>query len=193
MAEATALRLYAFASGTGDLTPPVIQNAQVLPLFLPFMLTEAYSTVVSDDPGVLWLTEELAEDEINATGTAVIPFELPSILATSVRSQPIAGQITTRRYTFDSMEKKRFSKASLDVVLHQDSAASANISTINPDTETKLLSMTNATQEDYVRRVRVARLGYGAELIIKTTSGRASIRAASLEAVLPGATTKSED
>lgn len=198
------LRLYAFAIGTGAAatTPVTNQGGVALPVALPFVLTETVSTPVEtapisstpgQDPGVLWLTEEGTADEINSTGTSILPFSLPSVLASSVNVLPIVGNIRTRQFQFGTMHKKRFSRASVDVVLYEDSTADVSINTINPDAETKLLEFSTSTQEDYVRRVRVAKQGFGAELIINTTQGRASIRGATLEAVIPGTTTKSED
>lgn len=193
MTESNTLRLYAFATGQGARGEPVVENAVTLPVNLPFTLTEEYVYAPETDPGILWLTEELSKDEVNATGTAVLPFELPASLTTATTQSAITGQIRTRRFNFGTLQRKRFSRAEVDVVLYTDSAANVQVETINPDTASTLMNFSTDTQEDYIRRARVAKQGYGAELVINTTSGRASIRGATLEAVLPGETTKSED
>lgn len=189
----SSLRLLAFAKGNGTVAEPEVVNAATLPVTLPFPLTEEYIIAPQTDPGVLWLTEELPYDEVNATGTAVLPFNLPASLATAATRADITGTLTTRRLLFETLHRKRFSRALVDVVLYQDSAANVSIATINPDTKTSLLAFATATQKDYIRRIRVAKQGYGAELTINTTQGRASIRGATIEATIPGQNTKSED
>lgn len=186
------LRMYAFATGQGDLGEPVIENDAKLPVALPFSLTEEYVYAPAGNPGVLWLTEELSVDEANAYGTAVLPFNLPAELASDAISSPIPGTITTRRYSFGTMDKKRFRKVALDVVLYNASAAEVLINTRNPDMTTKLQEFDTASQQDYVRRIRVAKQGFSADLTLNTLSGRASIRGASLEAVVPGSNIVSE-
>ena len=193
VAYTKALRLYAFSRGKGEQGDPIINAAATLPVALPFVLSEVYVFQPIKDPGVLWLTEELPYDEVNARGSAVLPFLLPAELASTEIREDIQGQIRTRRYDFGTFQKKRYSRGQIDIVLYDGSAATGSITTVNPDTEATLFRAASENSEDFIRRVRVARQGQSAELVIRTTQGRASIRGVSLDAVVPGTTTKSEE
>jgi hypothetical protein len=99
-------------------------------------------------------------------------------------SNPITGSIKTRRYDFGDMHSKRFLRTIADVVIPAGASVSTKISTINPDTETTVGTLTNnnATSEDYNMKSPVRYKAHSAEVIYETSNGRPEIRSASIEA-----------
>ena len=104
--------------------------------------------------------------------------------APNAGTSPVTGSIKTRRYDFDNMHSKRFLRTIADVVIPPGASVSTKISTINPDTETTIGTLTNSTasQEDYNMKSPVRYKAHGAEVIYETSGGRPEIRSASIEA-----------
>jgi len=104
--------------------------------------------------------------------------------AVNAGTSPITGSIKTRRYDFGDMHSKRFLRTIADVVIPAGASVSTKISTINPDTETTIGTLTNsnATSEDYNMKSPVRYKAHAAEVIYETSGGRPEIRSASIEA-----------
>jgi hypothetical protein len=104
--------------------------------------------------------------------------------AVNAGTSPITGSIRTRRYDFGDMHSKRFLRTIADVVIPAGASVTTKISTINPDTETIVGTLTNADAgpEDYNMKVPVRYKAHSAEVIYETSNGRPEIRSASIEA-----------
>jgi hypothetical protein len=104
--------------------------------------------------------------------------------AVNAGTSPVTGSIKTRRYDFGDMHSKRFLRTIADVVIPAGASVTTKISTINPDTETTVGTLTNgnATSEDYNMKSPVRYKAHSAEVIYETSGGRPEIRSASIEA-----------
>jgi hypothetical protein len=104
--------------------------------------------------------------------------------AVNAGTSPVTGSIRTRRYDFDNMHSKRFLRTIADVVIPAGASVTTKISTINPDTETIVGTLTNADAgpEDYNMKTPVRYKAHSAEVIYETSGGRPEIRSASIEA-----------
>jgi hypothetical protein len=104
--------------------------------------------------------------------------------AVNAGTSPVTGSIKTRRYDFGDMHSKRFLRSIADVVIPAGASVSTKISTINPDTETTIGTLTNSalTSEDYNMKSPVRFKAHAAEVIYETSNGRPEIRSASIEA-----------
>jgi hypothetical protein len=104
--------------------------------------------------------------------------------AVNAGASPVTGSIKTRRYDFGDMHSKRFLRTIADVVIPASASVTTKISTINPDTETIVGTLTNAAAgpEDYNMKVPVRYKAHSAEVIYETANGRPEIRSASIEA-----------
>jgi hypothetical protein len=104
--------------------------------------------------------------------------------AVNAGTSPITGSIRTRRYDFGDMHSKRFLRTIADVVIPAGASVATKISTINPDTETTVGTLTNsnAASEDYNMKSPVRYKAHAAEVIYETSNGRPEIRSASIEA-----------
>jgi hypothetical protein len=104
--------------------------------------------------------------------------------AVNAGTSPVTGSIKTRRYGFADMHSKRFLRTIADVVIPAGASVSTKISTINPDTETTIGTLTNsnATSEDYNMKSPIRYKAHSAEVIYQTSGGRPEIRSASIEA-----------
>ena len=82
------------------------------------------------------------------------------------------------------MHSKRFLRTIADVVIPDGATITSKISTINPDTETTIGSLTNGTggSEDYNMKSPIRFKAHSAEVIYETSGGRPEIRSASIEA-----------
>jgi hypothetical protein len=104
--------------------------------------------------------------------------------AVNAGTSPVTGSLKTRRYDFGDMHSKRFLRTIADVVIPSGASVSTKISTINPDTETAIGTLTNsnASSEDYNMKSPVRYKAHSAEVIYETSGGRPEIRSASIEA-----------
>jgi hypothetical protein len=104
--------------------------------------------------------------------------------AVNAGTSPVTGSIKTRRYDFGDMHSKRFLRTIADVVIPAGGSVTTKISTINPDTETIVGTLTNgsAGPEDYNMKTPVRYKAHSAEVIYETSGGRPEIRSASIEA-----------
>jgi hypothetical protein len=104
--------------------------------------------------------------------------------AVNAGTSPVTGSLKTRRYDFGDMHSKRFLRTIADVVIPASASVTTKISTINPDTETTIGTLTNsnASSEDYNMKSPVRYKAHSAEVIYETSNGRPEIRSASIEA-----------
>jgi hypothetical protein len=96
----------------------------------------------------------------------------------------IPAKIVTRRYDFKDMHSKRFLRTIADVVIPAGASVTTKITTINPDTETTIGTLTNSTesQEDYNMKSPIRFKAHSAEVVYETSNGRPQIRSAQIEA-----------
>jgi hypothetical protein len=94
------------------------------------------------------------------------------------------GRIKTRRYDFGEMHSKRFLRTIADVVIPTGSTLTTKVSTINPDTEEIIGTLTNNNggDEDFNMKSPVRFKAHAAEVIYETSNGRPEVRSASIEA-----------
>ena len=126
--------------------------------------------------GGIYLLEELDYDEFIPTGGGVpLPAVLPITLTASFNQTPIAGQIITRRYFYQTFAAKRFSSADIDMSMVGSDATSIVARAVNPDNESTVFTFTSSVAQDYTKRFRIGKRGFGLDLEINTTSGRPTI------------------
>ena len=127
--------------------------------------------VISNVAGKLMLLDELegGDDPVDQNVTQL---------------QSVTGKIKTRRYNFGSMHSKRFLRTIADVVIPAGASVTTKISTINPDTEDTVGTLTNSNggPEDYNMKSPIRYKAHSAEVIYETANGRPEIRSASIEA-----------
>jgi hypothetical protein len=126
---------------------------------------------VSNQAGKLMLLDEVEEGD-ESTDSEVDVTIAPT------------GRIKTRRFDFGEMHSKRFLRTIADVVIPSGSTLTTKISTINPDTEETIGTLTNNNvgDEDYNMKSPVRFKAHAAEVIYETSNGRPEIRSASIEA-----------
>jgi len=113
--------------------------------------------------GEVWLTEEKDFDEVGSVGNET--------------QTPIAGTITTRRYTLQNIDIKRWHYG----MLNWESTTSSDtvkvtVNTQNPDSTEDILTTSKSTG-DFTNRFSLGRKrGYGLELKLTTSGGRPKIR-----------------
>lgn len=144
--------------------------------------------------GGIFVMEELNYDEYLPTGSGVpLPFVLPATLTTSFNQNDILGQIITRRYFYQTFAGKRFSYAEMDMSMVGSDSLNVVAKAVNPDNSSQVFAFTSSTAEDYTKRFRIAKRGFGLDLEINTTSGRPTIGGLRVYAVVPGKQVISED
>ena len=107
--------------------------------------------------------------------------------------QTIRGYALTRRFTFNTLQKKRFVSIASDLDFDYAGTVQTSVNTYNPDTYTVLdiASTTNAQNKTRIFPIRKVAVGVDVELTC--LSGRPIIKALSVEAALIGRTIKNED
>ena len=119
----------------------------------------------TSNDGEVWLTEEKdAGDEVGNVG--------------SEGTVTITGQITSRRYTLQNMDIKRWHYGMLNwESVSADSGLDVVVQTVNPDSSETVLTETKTSAEDFTKRFSLGRKrGYGLTLQLTTTAGRPIIR-----------------
>lgn len=144
--------------------------------------------------GGIYLLEELNYDEFIPTGGGIpLPAVLPLTLTASFNQTPIAGQILTRRYFYQTFAAKRFSSADIDMSMVGSDAISIVARAVNPDNESTVFTFTSSVAQDYTKRFRIGKRGFGLDLEINTTSGRPSIGGLRVYSTVPGRTVVSAE
>lgn len=126
----------------------------------------------------------------------------------NMSSAPVISQLdidsilTTRQYTYSTMDRKRFNSYELHVesALNAESDADISVEVENPDSSVTLGSVFSvygkyvASNEDVSIRGRIGnRAGYGAQFTVSPTLGRPKIRAVKITAALQNGSTSSAE
>lgn len=145
----------------------------------------------------IYISEELENDEYGLTVNGVeinggisLPFTL---IPQQFQNQVIAGFVKTRRYTFNTLEDKRFVSGNLDLMFEGNGSTVTSVSTYNPDTNKTLDIASSGSNEDKTRNFPIRKIAVGCDLEINTTGGRPIIRAIGIEATVVGRNTKNKD
>jgi hypothetical protein len=112
---------------------------------------------------------------------------------------PVVSQLTTRQYDADSMDRKTFSRAELQVKSSEVNPSDATVQFIteDPDSTTDITSISTLlgsdleTAEDASVRLRVNKRGFGIQADIKPTVGRPYVRATKVDARISDRSTTS--
>ena len=155
---------------------------------------EARRLYATNKEGGIYLLEELDYDEFIPTGGGIpLPAVLPLTLTSSFNQQPIAGQLVTRRYFYQTFAAKHYSAADIDISMVGSDAINVVAQTVNPDNESTVFTFTSSTAQDYTKRFRIGKRGFGLDLEINTTSGRPTIGGLRIYATVPGRTVVSAE
>lgn len=141
-------------------------------------LCEANSTdIVNNGLGTPILNVAILNTDV---GTTSARFTVGS------RSQNINARLISRRYTFASLDQKRFSGLQVDSVL--DSSTQIDISAIsyNPDQQTNLISVSSFAEEEKSIRAKIAHRAYALDIKFQVNSGRPTIRGLTVDGVISG-------
>jgi hypothetical protein len=131
--------------------------------------------LISNRAGKLMLLDEIEEGDQSPDAQADVTSAVP-------------GVMTTRRYGFNSMSSKRFTRALADVVLPNTGSIAITAGLINPDSNMTLIpgqTNTSGLAEDYTLKCPIRKKANYAELTFTTSSGRPEIRNVSIEAAGP--------
>jgi hypothetical protein len=112
---------------------------------------------------------------------------------------PVVSQLITRQYDADSMDRKTFSRAELQLKSSEVNPSDATVQFIteDPDSTTDITSISTllgselATAEDASVRLRVSRRGFGIQADVKPTVGRPYVRATKVDARISDRSTTS--
>jgi len=142
----------------------------------------------------LYLSEEIDVDQFGNTVNGVLindgvslPFPL---IEEQFQSQVINGFVKTRRYTFGTLEDKRFVSGGIDILFDGSGSAVTSAVTYNPDTTKTVDVSTSGNTEDVTRNFPIRKVATGCDLEITTTGGRPIIRTILMEATIIGRNTK---
>jgi hypothetical protein len=131
----------------------------------------------ASNSGAIFLLEE-NENSNDDTGTG-------SAQAT------VNGVITTRRYFYGQLARKRLGNVAVSAMLPSGSSVNVAAVTTDPDNTTTIATVTNSgADNDYTIRAPIRRPGTYLDLTVTTSGGRPTIRAVSADATLPADTSR---
>jgi hypothetical protein len=157
------------------------ESVDSLPLSVDKLVISDYGTsrrlFAASSSGLLYLLEEYDTGVDDAsTGASTIT---------------VNGQITTRRYFYGQLARKRLGNVAVSAYLPNGSAVDVSAVTTDPDNTTHVATVSNSSVDnDYTIRAPIRRPGTYLDLTITTTSGRPTIRAVSADATTPGDTSR---
>ena len=103
----------------------------------------------------------------------------------------VNGVITTRRYFYGQLARKRLGNVAVSAMLPSGSSVSVSAVTTDPDNTTTIATVTNSgADNDYTIRAPIRRPGTYLDLTVTTSGGRPTIRAVSADATLPADTSR---
>ena len=139
------------------------------------------------DQGI-FLTEELDYDEYGAElGTPFLPAYLPFVLGEhKFVSHLIESSLTTRRYTFNTFNDKRFSGTEIDLLFQAGSALDTYAIIANEDSSILVDSYGSPSDNDETRRTPIRKMGTGIQLKFDAKSLRPYIRSAFIYGTIKG-------
>jgi hypothetical protein len=131
----------------------------------------------ASNSGAIFLLEEI-ESSNDDTGTG-------SAQAT------VNGVITTRRYFYGQLARKRLGNVAVSAYLPAGSGIDVAAVTTDPDNTTHIATVTNSgANNDYTIRAPIRRPGTYLDLTVTTSGGRPTIRAVTADATLPADTSR---
>ena len=132
---------------------------------------------VASNTGAVFLLEEY-DSSSDDTGTG-------SAQAT------VSGVITTRRYFYGQLARKRLGNVAVSAMLPSGSGLNVAAVTTDPDNTTTIATVTNSGDDnDYTIRAPIRRPGTYLDLTVTTSGGRPTIRAVSADATIPADTSR---
>jgi hypothetical protein len=142
----------------------------------------------------LYLAEEKEVDEVgHVTSAFNLPVYLPFYLSPiDYEYTQISGYAKTRRYTYNTLQNKRFVSIATDVDFNGQGVIRTNAIGYNPDTNTLVDIATSASRSDKTRRFPVRKVAVGLEIDLTTLQARPTVKSVQIEAVLIGRNLKSE-
>lgn len=160
----------------------------------------------------IYLTEEMENDEFGNVTSApsferfpYIPAtldgpEIPEGIPLSFYLEPIVyeyatirGYALTRRFVFNTLQKKRFTAIHTDLDFKTEGSVQTSAITYNPDTRTILDIASTSVTQDKTRMFPVRKVSIGLDVELTCLSGRPTIKSVVVEATPIGRTTKNED
>lgn len=103
----------------------------------------------------------------------------------------VNGVITTRRYFYGQLARKRLGNVAVSAMLPSGSTVDVAAVTTDPDNTTHIATVTNSgTDNDFTIRAPIRRPGTYLDLTVTTSGGRPTIRAVSADATLPADTSR---
>jgi len=157
------------------------ESVDSLPLSVDKLVISDYGTTrrlfAASSSGLLYLLEEYdsgVDDASTGASTIIVP-----------------GKITTRRYFYGQLARKRLGNVAVSAYLPSGSGVDVSAVTTDPDNTTHIATVSNsAAANDYTIRAPIRRPGTYLDLTITTTSGRPTIRAVSADATTPADTSR---
>jgi hypothetical protein len=130
----------------------------------------------SNSGAVFLLEENDTSNDDTGTGTA---------------QASVSGVITTRRYFYGQLARKRLGNVAVSAMLPSGSTVNVSAVTTDPDNTTSVAAATNTgADNDYTIRAPMRRPGTYLDLTVTTSGGRPTIRAVSADATLTADTSR---
>jgi hypothetical protein len=130
----------------------------------------------SNSGAVFLLEENDTSNDDTGTGTA---------------QASVSGVITTRRYFYGQLARKRLGNVAVSAMLPSGSTVNVAAVTTDPDNTTNIATVTNSgADNDYTIRAPMRRPGTYLDLTVTTTGGRPTIRAISADATTTADTSR---
>jgi len=105
----------------------------------------------------------------------------------------IRGYALTRRFMFNTLQKKRFTAISTDLDFNSLGSVQTSAITYNPDTTTVLDIASTASSANKTRMFPIRKVSVGLDVELTCLSGRPTIKSVVVEANQIGRTTKNEE
>lgn len=139
-----------------------------------------------------FLCESAAKDFVNdgsgtpILGTGQLDDPVTCTFTEGAATANVDGQLITRRYTFKSLDQKRFSGLQVDGILDTSSSIDISALSYNPDQSTKLLTVNSNFVEEKSIRAKIAHRAYAIDIKFQVNSGRPTIRGLTVDGVIAG-------
>ena len=140
----------------------------------------------TNSEGVFLLEETYKDEYLQTSANPLLPFTLPATINTEFEQTNIASALTSRRYIFNTYNGKRFASAQANFSMLAGDAITMTASVVDPDSSSEILSFGSGVVEDYTKRVRIGKQGYGLDIQFAATTGRPTVRGFRVEATIPG-------
>ncbi len=140
----------------------------------------------TNSEGVFLLEEEYKDEYLQTSANPLLPFTLPATINSEFEQTNIAPQLVSRRYIFNSYGSKRFASVQANFNMNAGDAVSVTANVTDPDSSAEVLAFGSGSAEDFTKRARIGKQGYGVDLQFDGTTGRPTIRGFRVEATVPG-------